>query len=320
MIHVSIGTLGVLGLRTLRADAQPTTAYLMTPGKCAYNCTYCSRAHAMPETDKLSRVTWPQWDEDDVFRRLRTAYETGRIQRACIQVVNHANAVHDAIRYVEEIRRRSPIPISVSLRTGNVTDVDALVTAGADRVCLPIDTVDDRACRDHRRGTLKAALRILEAAARRYPGKISTHIMVGLGETEQQVVDLLQWLHVLRVVVGLFAFTPIKGTPLEQRRRPSIRTYRRIQIAHHLISHAIDWDFEYDAAGEIINLDDALSFIDGSAFRTRGCPDCNRPFYNERPGGRIYNYPSPLSHTQFESEITSHFSTSQEKNPIRVTE
>lgn len=307
VIHVSIGTLGVLGLRPVRADATPTTAYLMTPGRCAYNCTYCARAHAMPDTDRLSRVTWPPWDEDEVFRRLHTAYETGRLHRACIQVVSHADGVRDALRYLAAIRCRSPVPVSVSLRTMDVADVDALLAAGADTVCLPIDIVDDRAFRDHRRGTLHGALRILESAARKYPGRISTHIMVGMGETEQQVVDLLQRLHAMRVVVGLFAFTPIRGTPLERRRRPSIRTYRRIQVAHYLISHDIDWDFAYDANGEILRLDGALPRVDGSAFQTRGCPDCNRPFYNERPGGCIYNHPTPLSPAQFESEIASNF-------------
>jgi biotin synthase len=30
-------------------------------------------------------------------------------------------------------------------------------------------------------------------------------------------------------------------------------------------------------------------------FQTSGCPDCNRPFYNEQPGGPLYNYPRPLT-------------------------
>jgi biotin synthase len=33
----------------------------------------------------------------------------------------------------------------------------------------------------------------------------------------------------------------------------------------------------------------------GEPFRTSGCPDCNRPYYNEKPSGPIYNYPRPLS-------------------------
>jgi biotin synthase len=34
---------------------------------------------------------------------------------------------------------------------------------------------------------------------------------------------------------------------------------------------------------------------DGEAFRTAGCPACNRPFYNERPGGTMYNYARELT-------------------------
>ena len=28
-----------------------------------------------------------------------------------------------------------------------------------------------------------------------------------------------------------------------------------------------------------------------SAFMTHGCPGCNRPYYNERPGDEPYNFP-----------------------------
>jgi biotin synthase len=37
---------------------------------------------------------------------------------------------------------------------------------------------------------------------------------------------------------------------------------------------------------------------DGVAFQTTGCLDCNRPYYNERPGKTMYNYPGPLSADQ----------------------
>ena len=32
----------------------------------------------------------------------------------------------------------------------------------------------------------------------------------------------------------------------------------------------------------------------GKPFLTSGCPDCNRPFYNEKPSGPIYNYPRSI--------------------------
>ena len=36
----------------------------------------------------------------------------------------------------------------------------------------------------------------------------------------------------------------------------------------------------------------------GTAFQTTGCVGCNRPFYNERPKGPMYNYPRNLSNDE----------------------
>jgi len=33
----------------------------------------------------------------------------------------------------------------------------------------------------------------------------------------------------------------------------------------------------------------------GEPFFTSGCPNCNRPFYNEKPSGPIYNFPRELT-------------------------
>ena len=33
----------------------------------------------------------------------------------------------------------------------------------------------------------------------------------------------------------------------------------------------------------------------GKPFLTSGCPGCNRPYYNERPGTILYNYPRQMT-------------------------
>jgi biotin synthase len=38
----------------------------------------------------------------------------------------------------------------------------------------------------------------------------------------------------------------------------------------------------------------------GEPFLTSGCPSCNRPYYNEKPSGPIYNYPRGLSLEELE--------------------
>jgi biotin synthase len=56
----------------------------------------------------------------------------------------------------------------------------------------------------------------------------------------------------------------------------------------------------FDDGGRIVDYGVPQSFLDealelGTAFQTSGCPGCNRPYYNEKPSGPIYNYPRPLS-------------------------
>ena len=42
--------------------------------------------------------------------------------------------------------------------------------------------------------------------------------------------------------------------------------------------------------------------IPGDAFQTVGCPGCNRPYYNERPSGPLYNYPRDLTMEELNNE------------------
>jgi biotin synthase-related radical SAM superfamily protein len=60
----------------------------------------------------------------------------------------------------------------------------------------------------------------------------------------------------------------------------------------------------------------ARTLADGVAFQTSGCPDCNRPFYNERPGGPLYNYPRPLTPAEASKAITELALVGDLKNTI----
>jgi biotin synthase len=127
---------------------------------------------------------------------------------------------------------------------------------------------------------------------------VSTHVIVGLGETEKEAVETLQRCVDLGVLPALFAFTPIRGTALEAQSPPNLESYRRIQLARYLIVNGKVClnKFRFDETGKIvgygISKDALFSIIDsGSPFQTSGCSNCNRPYYNEKPSGPIYNYP-----------------------------
>jgi biotin synthase len=141
------------------------------------------------------------------------------------------------------------------------------------------------------------------------PGMVTTHLIVGLGETERELVEVMARLCSMKVLPALFALTPVPGTKLESARPPSVASYRRIQLARHLLVEGLATlsDFEFDGVGRLVKVrcrEAALrEAYSGRPFQTSGCPGCNRPFYNERPGGPLYNYPRPLTPSEAEEAV-----------------
>jgi biotin synthase len=132
-------------------------------------------------------------------------------------------------------------------------------------------------------------------------GNVSTHLIVGLGESEKEAVFAVQECVDLGVLPALFAFTPVKGTALEHNPQPVLDVYRRVQVARHLIVNALTRveGMRFNGDGRIADFGVSkpvlLSVVEGGKpFLTSGCRDCNRPFYNEKPSGPLYNYPRAI--------------------------
>jgi len=189
-----------------------------------------------------------------------------------------------------------------------VTRIGELAEAGVDRVCFAMDAATrDLFDRFKGRGVggpyiLDGHFDALEAAVRVFGrGKVTTHLIVGLGEKDEELVHLIQQLVDMGVYPGLFAFTPVTGTMLDDKPQPPLRRYRRIQIAHYIITQgkARYESIRFGDDGEILDFGVSRGELrriveTREPFMTSGCPGCNRPFYNERPGGPIYNYPRRL--------------------------
>lgn len=135
-------------------------------------------------------------------------------------------------------------------------------------------------------------------------GKVGVHLVVGLGETEKEMMTIIQRVHDLDSCTHLFSFFPEKGSLLEDLSQPPMGQYRRIQLARFLIEENMTslQDFTFDEReriGEFGIPEDKLSPVinSGLAFVTSGCPGkdgkmaCNRPYGNSSPGPNIRNYP-----------------------------
>jgi biotin synthase len=180
-----------------------------------------------------------------------------------------------------------------------------LAEAGADRIGIALDAATEKLFSEVKGAKANGPYnwnqqftQLREAVSLFGKGNVSTHLIVGLGETEKEVVNLIQQCADMGVLPALFAFTPIRGTALANKPQPTLASYRRIQLARYLITNrnVALADMRFDANGKITNFGidktQLTQMVEtGKPFLTSGCPDCNRPFYNEKPSGPIYNYP-----------------------------
>jgi biotin synthase len=306
LIHVSIGTAGVLGLSAVPMAVPPTTAYLMVGGRCAMNCAFCAQARESEASElALSRVTWPRYPLQEVCTLLGAAEREGRVRRCCIQVTAGQDYYRRALDVVRQVRQVTTLPVNVAIRLQTLDQATRLFAAGVDRIGLGLDAACERVYVETKGGRWADMLCLIEEVTLCHPGRISVHLVVGLGETEREMVERMMWTHRLGAGIGLFAFTPLRGTVLGDHAPPPLAQYRRMQAARWLIVHhrARPPGFCFDDRGTLVGIrladgqtqDLSQYLVEGDAFRTSGCPDCNRPFYNERPGGPMYNYARPLT-------------------------
>ena len=316
-IRVSTGTAIVLELLKGKLDAEPTTAYLMTykMGKCTANCGFCPQARgSKSNTELLSRVSWPTFPTPNVLTALGIAARQGKIKRVCIQALNYPSVFVHLQALVKEIKKQAAVPVSVSCQPLNAVNIELLAKAGVDRLGIALDAATealfDKVKGKDAGGTYgwENQFNLLnEAIAVFGKGNVSTHLIVGLGETEKEAAQIIQKCVDMSVLPALFAFTPIRGTRLENNSPPPLESYRRVQLVRFLMVNGLVRyeDMHFDDEGKITNFGIASHRLkqiieEGTPFLTSGCPDCNRPFYNEKPSGPIYNYPRKISQEEIE--------------------
>lgn len=294
LVRVSYGTAIAMGLIKAKLLARPTTAYLMTywPGKCFNDCAFCAQARSSEaDWEKLSRVTWPVFELEEVVEKL----PEGNFGRVCLQTVAYPSMVEDVVEILSTLP--SSLPVSVSITPVPTETLVEFKGLGVDYIGVGLDAASERIFRK-----VKPDLRwkdLWDFAERVVgvfgEGKALIHVIVGLGETDRELVDTFERAYSIGADVSLFAFTPIRGTRLENLNPPSVKRYRRVQLARWLVengrSDAIV--FEGDRIAGFTLSENELQGIPPEVFSTHGCPACNRPYYNERPGKEPYNFPFP---------------------------
>ena len=289
------------------------------PEGCYANCTYCGLARerpGIPEDNTFIRVAWPLYPTDLVAEKIAEREINGGVGRVCISQVQDHRAYDDLINMIQRVKRPAPqVPMSalVSATTLNEERLHEIRENGVDIIGVGLDAVTEELFESTRGKGTKGPhnwdyhWQIIRAARRIYgPLKVNCHIIVGLGETDRELVDMFFLLKEEQIAGYLFSFNPEPGTVMQDVSRAPIYRLRRIQLMKHLIENE-------DLAREALFFDEKgnLSWVNapgmmvevavntGLPFMTNGCPDragevaCNRPYGSYRPGEEYRDYPFP---------------------------
>lgn len=316
-------TLGIVPGRLFRCSCTRCLNLLLTyPEGCRANCAYCGLARHREERDDYAdrnfiRVDWPALRVDDLVMRVAAQGAATPFHRMCISMITHPRSESDTFAILKAWTDRiSPADVPVSILSNPTTmtraDVARLDGLGAQIFTVALDAATPGIFeRTRGRGVASPHAwakywEILEAAADIFgPGRFGAHIIVGMGETEREVLQLVQRLVDMGGHSHMFCFYPERGSLMDHLPATPRDQWRRVQLARYLIDHRgvrIE-HMRFDAHDRVVHFGvreaELLDIIaQGIAFRTSGCPGkerddvsaCDRP-YGDSPPSDIASYP-----------------------------
>jgi len=283
---------------------------------CLSDCGYCGLARTRPGTyeDKsFIRVEWPLVQTDELVERMARHEET--LTRLCISMVTHGHSFRDTCDITGRIAAavRTPLSILVAPPTLNRARLERFKALGVDMIGIGLDAVTEQLFRSLRTDVPAGGLRwekyweVVDDARDIFgPWKVNVHTLVGLGETDRDLIEIFERLAQRQIFSYLFCFNPEPDSRLGGRAKAPIRRWRRLQLAKHLIeSEGFGPErFAFDDDGNLAELraprpEVEAAVAGGVAFMTNGCPGekgepgCTRPYGSYRPSEPFRDYPFP---------------------------
>ena len=278
---------------------------------CSGRCHFCGLSRSRiegPRGKTFIRVDWPIYSLKEIIEKSKMK---DQIHRVCISMITHPRALEDTLYVIQRVKEETDLFISVLMTPTLIRSdgpLEAMRKAGADRMGIAIDTATpelfDRLRGkgvggphrwDHYWDVVQMAVRIFGRF------RVGIHLIVGLGETEKEMVETIQRGQDMGAHTHLFSFFPEKGSPMESHSPPPLSQYRRIQLSRWIINEALGSldQMAFDKTGKLVDFGiDINPLIQmGEPLMTSGCPGrdgkvaCNRPYGNERPSGPIRNFP-----------------------------
>ncbi|WP_457554407.1 radical SAM protein [Candidatus Pyrohabitans sp.] len=281
---------------------------------CRASCAYCglSRKRVPLSGRTFIRVDWPTFATDEIIARANTYGK--HLERVCISMVTHPRAYQDTLTLVRRFREETPLAISTLISPTLMKSKEMLAElkrAGAEMCGIAVDCATPELF-DALRGRgmqgphrWEHYWRVVDWAVAVFGRlNVSVHLIVGLGESEREMLAAVQRAYDAGAEAHLFAFYPEPGSVMQEHERPGIEQYRRVQLARYLIHRNLAryQDMRFSTRGEVVDFGVSRQVLEevieeGKAFMTSGCRGrdgevaCNRPYGNERPGEVLRNFP-----------------------------
>jgi biotin synthase len=316
-------TLGLVAGKMHRTACTHCLNLLVTyPEGCRANCAYCGLARHREEARDYAdrnfiRVDWPTARYDEVIERVRAGADRGQFQRMCISMITHPNSNADTFVLLEKWVRAVPqVPVSIlsNPTTLEKEDLIRMRDMGADIFTVALDAVTPEIFERTRGKGVDSPhkyehyWRAIEWAAEVYgPEKFGAHLIGGMGETEQEILEVAQKIRDMGGHNHMFAYFPEKGSLMEDWPPVDRGQWRRVQLARYIIDYAGGnfRDMRFDEQGRVVEygvpqakLESLIS--SGVPFQTSGCPGkednisaCNRPYGDSSPTD-ILSFPFAL--------------------------
>lgn len=307
-------TLGLMPGQMVRTSCTHCLNLLLTyPEGCRANCSYCGLARHREENRGYTqrnfiRVNWPTHLLDEIIQRVKAGDDKGQFQRMCISMITHPSSDPDSFTVLKRWREQLPqIPVSILSNPTTLAyeDLVRFRDLGADIFTVALDATTPAIFERTRGRSVNSPhrwdvyWRCLEWAAEIFgPEHFGAHLICGMGETEQEFLQVCQRVRDMGGHNHLFAFYPEQGSLMEDWPAVSQGQWRRVQLARYLIDYRQvrieTMQFNPDGSVRDFGISaDALADIirSGLPFRTSGCPGkdaddisaCNRPYGDSSP-------------------------------------
>ncbi|MGM0608028.1 MAG: radical SAM protein [Candidatus Muiribacteriota bacterium] len=306
-IKLSYGTAVTLGLKKKIKTVDVKTAYVLYGDKCEAGCEFCSQNE---NQNRLSRVSWPEFLLEEFIK----AFDKSEINNICFQVTKSKKNLEEVFKIIKIIKNKINKKFTISLSADfeyNLQTVNEFLANGVHRIGFSMDCVSESKYFAIKKGDYNKKIEFLKKIAAIYKDKISTHLIIGIGESANEAVNFVFDMIANNIKIALFAFTPVrKNGVLADKKEPSIVYYRLIQAVLFLAENNFikknDIVFNNDEKIKKIklNYEKACKILsDGFFLKTTGCENCNRPFYNEKYSGIWYNYPRKPEKSEVNKEL-----------------